>query len=633
MEKLVGRVLGERYRVERLIGKGAFAAVYEAYDKHLNRRVALKMLSDTKDLTAAADEVKVVQKLRHEGIVSVYDLQRDEGTGSWFVVMELCSGGTLRDKITQGVDCRKAIRWLRDIAAAIDYAHSKGILHCDIKPENILFEGAKPRLGDFGLAKLMSQVKPSIVRGTPCYMAPEVYEGKIEKASDIYSFGLVAAEVLLGKHPVYGTADCYGLRRKLGHYCGIECARARLETFTGEELGKVLRRALAIDPAERPRTATELVDQLEQGVGRDSSRSRLLISILTTAKLHALGQKPEQEMSEARARAIPILPAGSSLLKNVLTVGIPGFLLGGLVGFLYGGVAPAFRQAPVMVPPDMDKLSTIVGPLGREMARSAALPDHMGYETKVLGETEPDSALTDANISSQHNGTNGDAVLPEDSLPVGESDKTAYEPSLPNETNLTDVVASGTVDASVNDSLDVPPHPGTGQILIYDDSGRIVPVVNEGVGGRIDIYNESGFHVGHVEEAADRINLFDEHGFIRGYAKEGATGGIDFFNELGLHVGHAQEGIGGGIDVYDQSGFPVAHVREGIGGGFDVYDQSWLHVGRIEEGPLGHMTLDMDDAGIVADFDTDFPDLDMDFDMDMGDMDFDFDADIGDFDW
>ena len=203
-----------RYEIREELGQGGMATVYRAYDPLFEREVALKILK--KELLANPQirgrferETKIIAKLEHAAIVPVHDVGHDKD--QLFFVMRYMSGGSLSDRIPNKSMTFSEIAYIiQRVAAALDYAHDKGVIHRDLKPGNILFdEYNNPFISDFGIAKIsQSSIKltSSGIIGTPTYMSPEQAQGEeVDGRSDIYSLGVILFEMLSGKTPYEAT--------------------------------------------------------------------------------------------------------------------------------------------------------------------------------------------------------------------------------------------------------------------------------------------------------------------------------------------------------------------------------------------------------------------------------------------
>jgi DNA-binding beta-propeller fold protein YncE/predicted Ser/Thr protein kinase len=237
------------YRIESLIARGGMGVVYRATQLALERPVALKVIArqladDEKFRRRFLSESRLAAQLEHPAVVPVYDAREDDG--ELIVAMRLIEGGDLRKLIDREgpLQPERAIHLLAQIAEALDAAHAAGIVHRDIKPHNILIEGERAYLSDFGLAKAYAETGPgsgaSIV-GTVEYMAPEQWRGEqVGPAADVYALGCVLYEALTGIVPY-----------------------ARKEAETEPEIPRgieaVIERAVAKDPAQRYASAGELI--------------------------------------------------------------------------------------------------------------------------------------------------------------------------------------------------------------------------------------------------------------------------------------------------------------------------------------------------------------------------------------
>lgn len=255
--------LGGRYRLEGLVATGGFGEVFRGFDEELQRPVAIKMPRPGRvgSRDAFLTEARRVARLRHDGIVPVYDVGVD-GDGC-FIVSEFLEGGSLADRLAgQRPSREQAIRWIAEVADALEYAHLHGVVHLDIKPPNILVDHhGRAKVADFGIAQSAAksgEAGPSL--GTLRYMSPEQLQGKpTDHRSDIYSLGVVLHEMLTGAVP-YESLEPQTLRRDI--LAGSPKVSDRLES----PLRDACRKALSRDPQARHASAAQFAAEIRKVV-------------------------------------------------------------------------------------------------------------------------------------------------------------------------------------------------------------------------------------------------------------------------------------------------------------------------------------------------------------------------------
>jgi serine/threonine-protein kinase len=242
-----------KYRLDRRIGFGGYASVYAATDLLLGLKVALKIPSDAvmspELLDAFRREVRLTMKLDHPSIQPIRDAAFIEGH---FVIVSPLAERTLFDRMRSRMAFETAFEILTQLLKAVAYAHEQGIIHCDIKPENILlFDGNRIRLTDFGIAKAAQATINGAGTGTVGYMAPEQAMGRPSARSDVFSIGLIAYRLLAGYWPEYpfdwpmpGSAN---LRRK-----------------AHPELVSIIRKSLLVNSRHRYRDAAAMLADWER---------------------------------------------------------------------------------------------------------------------------------------------------------------------------------------------------------------------------------------------------------------------------------------------------------------------------------------------------------------------------------
>ncbi|MGZ9220686.1 MAG: protein kinase domain-containing protein [Anaerolineales bacterium] len=253
-----------RYKIKSELGRGGMATVYRALDPSSNREVAIKVLPPEmlRNLVTRARfkrELKLVASLEHPAIVPVYDVGEDDDQP--FFVMRYMSGGSLAAMIKKGrLSLSDAAVIIERLASALDHAHSKGIIHRDIKPDNVLFDaGNNPYLSDFGVAKFTETSVSATghdVMGTPAYISPEQARGEnVDHRADIYGLGAILYEMLAGKRPYPGdTVIGVAVQHVNDPIPDILKVRPDLPV----EVDAIIKTAMAKDKQKRYNTALEL---------------------------------------------------------------------------------------------------------------------------------------------------------------------------------------------------------------------------------------------------------------------------------------------------------------------------------------------------------------------------------------
>jgi eukaryotic-like serine/threonine-protein kinase len=267
-----GTKLGQ-YEVQEFIGEGAMGTVYRAYHEQLARTGAVKVMHaispDKDSISRFRHEAQAIARMRHPNILNVFDFGEYQGTP--YMIVEFVPGGNLAGRMSQGpLDRATALRFLRGIAAGLDYAHLQGIVHRDVKPANVLLERDEtPVLADFGLAKMLqgSSVKSmtGVTTGTPAYMAPEQVTGQqVGPAADRYSLATIAYEMLTGSIPFEGL----GVLELLYAHVHQDPARpSSLKPELNESVDAVIMRGLAKDPRSRWGSCDAFVTALAAALG------------------------------------------------------------------------------------------------------------------------------------------------------------------------------------------------------------------------------------------------------------------------------------------------------------------------------------------------------------------------------
>ena len=249
------------YRIGRMLGRGGMGEVYEAEDLDLGRHVALKFIApelaaDPQNLKRFEHEARSAASLNHPNIATLYAFERADGRS--FIAMELVAGESLRARLRRGpLPLAEALIVARDVAAALSLAHRRGLIHRDVKPENLMFdEDGRIKVMDFGLARAAEATRLTMTGsavGTAAYMSPESVRGQATTASDVFALGIVLHEMLTGDLPFAGDSAL-----ALMFTIVNEPPRPLRQARPGvpEPLEELVSRLLSKNPAERPDAAT-----------------------------------------------------------------------------------------------------------------------------------------------------------------------------------------------------------------------------------------------------------------------------------------------------------------------------------------------------------------------------------------
>jgi serine/threonine-protein kinase len=270
--------LGDRYTLERELGGGGMSRVFVATDTTLGRALAVKIVPGETAAGVSLDrfwrEIQVAARLQHPHIVPL--LSAGQVGDLPFYTMPFVKGESLRARLSRGgeLSINEAVHVLRDVAAALAYAHSEGVVHRDIKPDNVIVSGGVAVVTDFGVAKAMDLAATEagatkvgitsfgVALGTPAYMSPEQASAdtQIDHRADIYSFGCLAYELLTGASPFAGRPAAQQLA---GHMSETPDDVLKRRPSTPPQLAALVMRCLEKRPGDRPQRADELIAALD----------------------------------------------------------------------------------------------------------------------------------------------------------------------------------------------------------------------------------------------------------------------------------------------------------------------------------------------------------------------------------
>lgn len=338
MDKYLGTMLDDRYEILEVIGTGGMAVVYKAMCHRLNRYVAVKILrdelaNDEEFRQRFQTEAQAVAMLSHPNIVSVYDVSHSEDVE--YIVMELIEGVTLMQYMKKkgALGWKEALHFAVQISKALEHAHEKGIVHRDIKPQNIMIlKDGTIKVADFGIAALESaqEKKSDQTVGSVHYIAPEQARGEQpDPRSDIYSLGVVLYEMLTGKMPYDGdTAEQVALKHITGHAVPPQ----ELNPDIPEELAEITLKAMNADINARYQSASELLHDLENfrkqqavaniGSGSDDDIEILDVIPPDVCPLGKAGELSKEKYARRRRRSkkVSILSGACGVLVFLIAV-------------------------------------------------------------------------------------------------------------------------------------------------------------------------------------------------------------------------------------------------------------------------------------------------------------------------
>jgi serine/threonine protein kinase len=323
---VVGELIAGRYELEKLVGSGGMSNVFRAHDRLLERTVALKILHEqyTRDddyVERFRREARAVAQLTHPNIVTVID--RGEQDGRQFIVFEFVEGENLKEVIAHGqVPVREAVGLALQVARALSFAHRRGLVHRDVKPQNVLLnEDGQAKVTDFGIARsldVQGVTQTGTVLGTSDYIAPEQARGqKVDPKTDMYSLGAVLYELLTGDVPFAGDNFVAVAMRHVN-----EPAPSVLEHRPDcpVRLDLAVRRAMAKDPADRFESMDDFASELETCLAEVDGRTDEGATMIVPAA------RPRRRPRAPRRRRVPVVPL---LLAGLMAaaVAVGAFLL------------------------------------------------------------------------------------------------------------------------------------------------------------------------------------------------------------------------------------------------------------------------------------------------------------------
>jgi serine/threonine-protein kinase len=416
-----GATLGP-YRIIEPLGKGGMATVYKAYEAGLDRYVALKVLPaeflhDETFAERFRREARVIARLEHPNIVPIHGFGIEGGT-PW-MAMRLVSGGTLAGLLQGGrLAPAHVLLILQGVAAALEYAHGKGVIHRDVKPQNVLLdEDRRVYLADFGIARMVAGsgtlTATGMITGTPHYMAPEQALGRpVDHRADIYALGIMAYQMLIGQVPFEADTPVAVLLKHASEPMPLPSP-----ADLAEPASRALLKCLAKPPEDRWPTAPAFVQALASGLGEAAPEGAVpfatatislpvtapagvsrTASVPVTAAPTAVAARPTAPPRRAARGRAALAAAG-----GVIVLGALAFLGIGYLGISRapqetpsapargaGPVAPTPEPAPAMSAPPATPVPVVARAGGAAPARPPATASERETETERAAEATPE---------------------------------------------------------------------------------------------------------------------------------------------------------------------------------------------------------------------------------------------------
>ncbi|MES2178378.1 MAG: ADOP family duplicated permease [Gemmatimonadota bacterium] len=382
------RELADHYLIDKQIGQGGMGTVWLARDIRLGRSVAIKIVNDEAVSSVGAGallkEIIQTNRLQHPNVLSVFDA--GEANGSPYYVMPYVRGGSLRDRLKRDerIPVGKVLSILSGLAGALDHAHTLGVLHCDVKPANVLLADDHAYLIDFGIGRVIHsevwQGKPrgeyDAGAGTPAYVSPEQASGEpnLDPRTDVYSLACMTYEMLAGKQPFEGETTLATVAKRFTEAPPMLHEAA---PYLPRELSDAICRGMAVDRNQRTQTAGAFLRDCQRAVAMAGSVVGVPVALRAVpvhSHAHLAERAVDTTMQNFRLalRSIRRAPAMAAAIALTLGLGI------GVNAVMFGMIDRLFFRAPahVVAPDEVRRVFIRTSFLGKNVARSSlSFPD------------------------------------------------------------------------------------------------------------------------------------------------------------------------------------------------------------------------------------------------------------------
>ena len=407
MNQYIGKMLDNRYEILDVIGVGGMAVVYKAYCHRLHRFVAIKVLK--RDLAADAEfrrrfheEAQAVAMLSHPNIVSVYDVSKGDDLD--YIVMELIDGITLKQYMQKKegrLNWRESLYFITQIVRALGHAHSRGIIHRDIKPQNIMvLRDGSVKVADFGIARIMSAAQNTLTQealGSVHYISPEQARGShIDARADIYSAGVVLYEMLTGRLPFDGDSP---VSVAIQHLSSVPLAPREIDPDIPEALELICMKAMCANLEKRYPSADAMLEDLEKFRKNNSVDLGYIRADLEEPEDHEPTQAiPTAAIQAARKERTPAEEKKRD--KKLIAIVVGGFAAALLVVFLlfkfvFGGIndnpAAQSYKVPDVLGKTVEEAQQMEGVKGVFQIEVAGSKADSNYQPGQIIEQDPKS--------------------------------------------------------------------------------------------------------------------------------------------------------------------------------------------------------------------------------------------------